>query len=100
MQGAEDCQRDGETQIAQGYDLVEAAGAGDIGLGGPEGNQENQDAGAAHRYRGARNVKKRRENNWVHVDGEVRGLYLRRVLRGQYGLKLYNEEKASPLVAG
>jgi hypothetical protein len=36
----------------------------------------------------------------VHVDGEVRGLYLRRVLRGQYGLKLYNEEKASPLVAG
>ena len=45
MQGAEDRQGDGETQVAQGCDLVEAAGLRDVGLGSPQGNQEKQDAG-------------------------------------------------------
>jgi hypothetical protein len=70
MQGAENCQGDGETQIAQGYDLVEAAGPREIGLGSPQGNQEKQDSGAAHRDRGAGNLKKRGEDDWVHVDGK------------------------------
>jgi hypothetical protein len=54
---------DGETQIAQGYDLVEAAGPRDIGLRSPQGNQEKQDAGAAHRDHGARELKKCGENS-------------------------------------
>jgi len=70
MQGAEDRQGDGETQIAQGYDLVEAASARDIGLGSPKGNQENQDAGAAHRERGSVQRKKCSEKGCVHVYAE------------------------------
>jgi hypothetical protein len=58
MQGAKDCQGEGETQIAQGYDLVEAADLRDIGLRDPRGNQEKEDAGAAHRDYRARDLKK------------------------------------------
>src|SRR5882724_4952418 len=65
---AEDRQGDGETQIAQGYDLVQAGGTGDIGLRSPQRNKEKQDAGAAHRNHRARDLKKCGENGWVHVD--------------------------------
>jgi hypothetical protein len=67
MQGAEDRQGGGETQIAQGYDLVEAASPRDIGLRSPECNQEEQDAGAAHRNHRVRDLKKCGENGCVHV---------------------------------
>jgi hypothetical protein len=40
MLGAEDRQWDGETQIAQDYDLVQAAGPRDIGLRCPQRNKE------------------------------------------------------------
>ena len=62
MQGAEDRQGNGETQIAQGYDLVEAAGPRDIALRSPQRNQEKQEAGAAHRNRCARDLEKCGEN--------------------------------------
>jgi hypothetical protein len=68
MLRAEDRQGDGEAQIAQGYDLVQAPGPRDIGLRSPQRNQENQDAGAAHRDRRARGLKKYRENGCVHVE--------------------------------
>jgi len=68
MLRAEDGQGDGETQIAQGYDFVQTAGPGDIGLGGPQRNEEKQDAGAAHRNRRARDLKKCDENGCEHVD--------------------------------
>lgn len=58
VQGAEDRQGEGETQIAQGHDLVEAAGLPDIGLRSPRGNHEKHDAGAAHRDYGARDLEK------------------------------------------
>jgi hypothetical protein len=58
MQCAEDRQGGGETQIAQGYDLVQAAGLRDIGLRSPQRNQENYDAGGAHRRHRARDHKK------------------------------------------
>jgi hypothetical protein len=95
MQGAEDRQRDGETQIAQGYDLVEAAGPCDIGLGSPQGDQKKQDAGAAHRDRGARERKKCGENGCVHADAKRKARALSgHVFRGQYALRLYNDESA------
>ena len=62
MQGAEDRQGCGETQIAQGYDFVEAAGLRDIVPGSPQRNEENQDAGAAHRKHRARDFKECGEN--------------------------------------
>jgi hypothetical protein len=40
MLRAEDRQGDGETQIAQDYDLVQAAGPREIGLRSPQGNKE------------------------------------------------------------
>jgi hypothetical protein len=40
MLRAEDRQGDGETQIAQGYDLVQAAGPRDIGLRSPQSKKE------------------------------------------------------------
>src|SRR5258707_5391946 len=70
MLGAEDRQWDGETQVAQGYDLVQAACPRDIGLRSPHRNQEKQDAGAAHRNRRARDLKKYRENGCVHVNSK------------------------------
>jgi hypothetical protein len=55
---AEDRQGQGETQIAQDDDLVEAVGLREIGLRRPQRNQEKQEAGAAHRDRGARELEK------------------------------------------
>jgi hypothetical protein len=40
MLRAEDRQRDGETQIAQGYDLVQAAGSREVGLRSPQRKKE------------------------------------------------------------
>jgi hypothetical protein len=62
MLRAEDRQGDGETQIAQDYDLVQAAGPRDTGLRSPQRNKEKQDAGAAHRNHRARDLKKCGEN--------------------------------------
>ena len=89
MQGAEDRQGGGETQIAQGYDLVEAAGLRDIGLRGPQRNQEKQDAGAAHRNHRARDLKKCGENGCVHVDARRKlACSIREALsRDQYSAK-------------
>jgi hypothetical protein len=67
---AEDRQGDGETQIAQGYDLVQAAGPCDIGLRSPQRDEEKQDAGDAHRNCRARDLKKYGENGCVHADAE------------------------------
>jgi len=58
-------QGDGETQIAQGYDLVQAAGPRDIALRSPQRNKEKQDAGAARRNHRARDLKKCGENGCV-----------------------------------
>src|SRR5258708_4682269 len=76
MPRAEDRQRDGETQIGESYDLVQAGGPRDIGPGSPQRNNEKQDAAAAHPNHRARNLKKCGErdlkksgkNNGVHVD--------------------------------
>ena len=68
MLRAEDRQGDGETQIAQGYELVQAGSPGDIGPGGPQRNKEKQDAGAAHRNRRPRDLKECGQDDGVHVD--------------------------------
>ena len=65
---AEDRQGQGETQIAQGDDFVEAAGLRDIGLRSPQCDREKQDGGGAHGGRRGREIKKREENDWVHGD--------------------------------
>jgi hypothetical protein len=70
MQCAEDRQGRGETQIAQGYDLLQAASPRNIGLRSPDRNQNNHDAGGAHQGHRARDHKKCRENCYVHVDAE------------------------------
>ena len=50
------------------YEVL-AAGAGDIALRGPQGDQEKQDARSAHRYRGGRGEDEERgEHGCVHVD--------------------------------
>jgi hypothetical protein len=70
MQGAEDRQGGGETQIAQGYDLVQAVSPRDIALRSQDRDQNNYDAGSAHRGHCARDQKKCGENCYVHVDFE------------------------------
>jgi hypothetical protein len=70
MQCTEDRQRDGETQIAQGYDFVQAAGPRDIDPRNPERNKQKYDARAAHRNHGARDLKKCHENDCLHVGGK------------------------------
>jgi hypothetical protein len=60
--------RNAETQIAQGYDLVQAAASRDIGPCSPQRNKENWDAGAAHRnHRAKRSQKMWRE--WLSACG-------------------------------
>jgi hypothetical protein len=71
MLRAEDRQGDGETQIAQGYDLIQAAGSPDIGLRHPQGDKEKQDAGAAHRNSCARDLNKCGKNGGVHMDAKA-----------------------------
>jgi len=70
VQSAEDRQGSGETQIAQGYDFVEAAGAGDVVFGSPQGDEDNQDAGSAHRDDRPGDFEEHGENGCVHVDGK------------------------------
>jgi hypothetical protein len=70
MLRAKDRQWEGETQIAQGHDLVQAASPRDIGFRSPQRNKEKQDAGTAHRNRRARDLKKCGENGCVHVDAK------------------------------
>jgi hypothetical protein len=96
MQGAEDRQGHSETQIAQGYNLVQAAGPCNIVLPSPQCNQEKQKAGAAHRNHRARDLKKCGEKGWVHVDAKrkSRALSWMHVFPGKYSFKLYNEEYA------
>jgi hypothetical protein len=48
MQRAKDRERNRKTQIAQGYDLVEAVSPRDIGPRSQKRNQEKQDASRAH----------------------------------------------------
>jgi hypothetical protein len=67
MLRAEDRQGDGETQIAQDYDFVQAASPRDIGFRSPQRNKEKQDGGAAHRDHRARDLKKCDENCCVHA---------------------------------
>src|SRR5712672_3571659 len=69
-------------KIAQRYDLVQPAGPHDIALRSPQRNQEKYDAGAAHRNRRARDLKKYGENGCVQADagrklGRSLGLNLR-----------------------
>ena len=45
MQGAEDSQGNGDTQVAQSYDFVQAASSRRFGPGSPQRNQEKQDVG-------------------------------------------------------
>ncbi len=86
---AEDRQWDGETQIAQDHDLVQAAGPRDIGLRSPKRNKEKQAAGGAHRNGRARDLKKCGENDCVHVDAKRRLCALSgHVSPGQYSFKL------------
>jgi hypothetical protein len=68
MQGPEDRQRGGKTQVAQGYDLVEAAALRNFGLRSPRGNQEKQDAGGAHRNHRTRHHEKSDQDCYVHVN--------------------------------
>src|SRR5271163_2155940 len=67
---AEDRQWDGETQVAQGHDFIQATSASDIGLRGPQRNQEKYDAGAAHPNRLSRDLLKCGEQGCVHVDAK------------------------------
>ena len=67
MQGAERSQGDGETQIAQGYKLVQAASLRDIGSGSPQRNHENYDAGTTHRNYRAVDPPKCIES-YMHLD--------------------------------
>src|ERR1700723_2534898 len=97
-EGAEYRQWDGETQIAQGYDLVQAAGPCDISLRSPQRNHENQDAGAAHRNHRGRGPKKRGLSGCVHVGAKRWSRALPGTsFPGRRGFKLYNEEWARTL---
>lgn len=102
MQGAEDRQGGGKTQIAQGYDLVQAAGPLDIGPGSPQSNQEKQNGCTAHRDCGARELQKYGENGCVHVDAKrkSRALSWMHVFPGKYSSKFYNEALGEYWLAG
>src|SRR6185437_3939032 len=66
MQCAKDRQRDSETQVAQGHDLVQAMSGGNLIFGGPYPDQKNHETGAAHCDRSARGLQERGENDRVH----------------------------------
>src|ERR1700719_561373 len=63
---AEGRQRDGEAQVAQGCDLVEATSLGDIVFRGQQANHEQPQDGGGHREGGARKFKKCGEKSWLH----------------------------------
>jgi hypothetical protein len=71
MQRAEDRQGNGETQIAQGYNLVEAALSREIVFRSPKRDQKKQEAGEAHRDCGPGELKKCGGNDGVHVDANL-----------------------------
>ena len=68
MKRAKDRERNRETQIAQGDDLVQAAGPREVGPHGPQANHKKHDAGAAHRDPRTRDLRKYGENSSVHID--------------------------------
>src|SRR6267154_1864045 len=55
---AEGRQRDGEAQVGQGCDLVEATSLGDIVFRGQQANHEQRQDGGGHREGG--------EKSWLH----------------------------------
>src|SRR6267154_4214300 len=63
---AERRQRDGEAQVGQGYDLVEATRLGHLVFRGQQGNHEHRQAGTGHREGGAREFKECGEKSWLH----------------------------------
>jgi hypothetical protein len=67
MQGSKHRQGDGETQIAQSYELVQAVGLREIGPGAPQRNEENKDASSAHRNYRAVDPKNCRDNSRLQV---------------------------------
>src|SRR5260370_25418909 len=63
---AEGRQRDGEAQVGQGCDLVEATSLGDIVFRGQQANHEQRQDGGGHREGRARKFKKCGEKSWLH----------------------------------
>jgi hypothetical protein len=63
---AEGRQRDGEAQVGQGYDLVEATSLGDIVFRGQQANHEQRQGSGGHREGGAGEFKECGENSWLH----------------------------------
>src|SRR6267154_3287001 len=63
---AERRQRDGEAQVGQGYDLVEATSLGQIVFRGQQANHEQRQDGGRHREGGAREFKECGEKSWLH----------------------------------
>jgi hypothetical protein len=94
MVRAEDRQGNGETQIAQDYDLVQASGTQDIGPRSPQRNQEKQDPGTAHRNRDVRDLQKCGENGYVHVNAKRKpaSSIWSTPSQVKYNSKVYNEE--------
>ena len=94
MECAEDSERNGETKIGRGDEFVEAVGAGDVCLGGPQGDEEKQDAGAAHGNYRARSSEEEYEKDAVHVGAGrcIRVLDLG-LFPGQYCFRLYRHGK-------
>src|ERR1700720_4654984 len=63
---AEGRQRDGEAQVAQGCDLVEATSLGHIVFRGQQANHEQRQDGGGHREGGAREFQECGEKSWLH----------------------------------
>ncbi len=61
---AEDSQRDGDTETAQGNDLVRAARLRDFLSRGPGSDQEKGDTGGAGGEHDGRGFGERSENHW------------------------------------
>src|SRR6266403_5047631 len=68
---AEGRQRDGEAQVGQGCDLVEATSLGDIVFRGQQANHEQRQDGGGHREGSAREFKKCGENSCLHGPPEL-----------------------------
>ena len=56
-------------KIGRGDEFVEAIGVGDVCLRGPQGDQEQQDAGAAHGNHCARSCEEQDKKGYVHGCG-------------------------------
>ena len=63
---AERGQRDGETQVGQGYDLVDATSLGDIVFRGKQADHEQRQNGGGHGEGDGREFKKCGEKSWLH----------------------------------